>query len=153
MPDRGDIILFRLPKKIQKEDQGYSNDTSMGRKKIGLFRDENGEILIKRVVGLPGESILINKDGISIDGRQITKTLPVNYDLTALDNGYYAVDTPLKLGNNEIFVLGDNSSLSDDSRYWGPISRKYVVGRFVRILFREGPNGPNEKEVKKGEQN
>jgi len=117
IPKRGDIIVFN---------------------QAGLF-DANGlaeKQLIKRVIGLPGDHVVINNGYITIYNAQhpegfnpdttgsyriAAKTTPDNVDLT------------LKAG--QIFVCGDNRTNSEDSRFFGPVNADQIVGQLVlRII-------------------
>lgn len=94
-PQRGDIIVFRSP--------------------ISQERD-----LIKRVIGLPGETVAMRDGRVWIDGRPLDEPYanPMSYD-----NG------PWQLAQNEIFVLGDNRSASMDSHNWGPLALDRIIGK------------------------
>lgn len=83
------------------------------------------QIYAKRVIGLPGERISITAKGIKLNGQSLT--LPANVSLLGL--GIKPCD--VKVPNDAIFVLGDNTSNSLDSRYHGPIPKKDVVGYMV----------------------
>ena len=97
-PGRGDVIVFRAP---IEEKQYY----------------------IKRVVGLPGEKVVVKDGEVLINGAK-------------LDEQYLAEGTVTRtlqqdeftLGANQFFVLGDNRMVSFDSRNWGPLSREKIVG-------------------------
>ncbi len=105
--DRGDVVIFR-----------YAGDTS--------------KFFIKRIIGLPNETvkivaneIFIKKSGVSdfekLDEHEITQ----NFSSTA----------EWVLGADELFVMGDNRNNSLDSRYFGPIKIDSIMGRaFVRLL-------------------
>ncbi len=101
-PQRGEVVVFKYPKNLS---QRY----------------------IKRIIGLPGETVEI-KDGKVIifngqEGQVLDESgyLPLN--LPTLGN------TRLSLKENEYFVLGDNRVSSSDSRYWGPLPRNDIIGR------------------------
>ena len=106
-PARGDVIVFRYP----------------GNPSI---------FYIKRIIGLPGETVSINHGIVSIrttSGTTITLSEPyiVNEDAT------YTKDVSLNPG--EYFVMGDNRPNSSDSRVWGPLPRKDIIGRVdLRLL-------------------
>lgn len=101
-PDRGEVIVFRNP----------SNEN---------------EFYIKRVIGLPGESVVIEDGRVLIDGEQIKESyLPKGQNL----KGEYV----FKLGIDEYFVMGDNRSQSFDSRSWGPLDNDLIIG-VVRLRF------------------
>lgn len=105
-PKRGDVVVFRYP-----------NDTS--------------KFFIKRIIGLPGETISIDGSKVSIitkDGENIT-----------LDEPYVENESKnsikIETGQTEYFVMGDNRAASSDSRYWGNLDEHYLVGKaFIRLL-------------------
>lgn len=104
------------------------------------FQYEENTYYIKRIIGMPGETVQIDERGnIFIDGE----VLEENYGLeTILDPGM-AIE-PITLAEDEYFVMGDNRNNSTDSRYEvvGPIHREDIIGRawlriypFDRITF------------------
>ena len=106
-PERGEIIIFHYPK-------------------------DHSKYFIKRIIGLPNETV-------KIDGTQITiinKANPEGFNLKE-DYILYTKDDSLEvtLGNDEYFVMGDNRASSSDSRVWGPLKKELVVGRpLVRLI-------------------
>jgi signal peptidase I len=106
-PARGDVIVFRYP----------------GNPSV---------FYIKRVIGLPGETVSIDRGIVSItkvDGSNITLGEPyiVNEDAT------YTKKVSLRAG--EYFVMGDNRPNSSDSRVWGVLPKKNIIGRVdLRLL-------------------
>ncbi len=89
---------------------------------------QSNDYYIKRVIGLPGETIQIKGDTIYINGKAIKE----NYGKDPMTESGIA-EKPLKLANDEFFVLGDNREISDDSRYEdvGPVKRKNIAGRAI----------------------
>ena len=88
-------------------------------------------IYIKRVVGLPGESVFIEDDAIFINGERQTPpgALPgLRFTRNPQPNQQPAATRrdPFRLGENEYFVLGDFSEISSDSRHWGPVPRRNI---------------------------
>ncbi len=106
-PHRGEVVVFKYP-----------NDTT--------------KYFIKRVVGIPGETLKFKDSGITI----INKEHPEGF---SLDQSYIenkSKDTfEITLKDNQYFVMGDNRIASSDSRAWGPLDRDYMVGRaLIRVL-------------------
>ncbi len=123
------------------------------RGEIIVFRSiDNNEIyLVKRVIGLPGDSIDISETGtLSINGKaveevviQSTQELDEFRDYrwirerleegvkfsTLKDDATLAARGPFKVGAGEIFMMGDNRENSSDSRVWGPVPLENVLGR------------------------
>lgn len=103
-PKRGEVIVFNSP-------------------------SENGSYYIKRIIGLPGERIVIDDETVSIyeDGKEkdLNEDYITNFDLQGKD---YDVT----LESNEYFVLGDNRGFSYDSRNWGPLEENKIIG-LVRL--------------------
>ncbi|HMN27941.1 MAG TPA: signal peptidase I [Caldilineaceae bacterium] len=79
------------------------------------------EMLVKRIVGLPGETISLQEGRVYVNGEPLAEPFP--HDL-----GYQDMP-PVVLGPLDYFVLGDNRGNSNDSRSFGPIMRDYIVGR------------------------
>lgn len=116
IPHRGDIIVF--------DQSGLS---------IGLSGKKQ---LIKRVVGLPGERVVVKNGSLRI----YSQTYPDGYDPDKA--GLYHIDAPttsgnldITLGDGKIFVCGDNRSNSEDSRIFGPVAADQIVGKLsLRLL-------------------
>lgn len=101
---RGEVVVFRYP---QDPSQYY----------------------IKRIVGLPGEKIEIKDDKISIYNDEFPAGILLD-ESEYLSSGKITGGTlEIVLDENEYFVLGDNRAHSSDSRRWGPLPQKYIVGR------------------------
>jgi len=85
---------------------------------------------IKRIIGLPGEKIEIEAGVVMMNGKILdeSKYLPSGVQTTG--------NTQISLDENEYFVLGDNRISSFDSRQWGVLPRKNIVGR---VYFRAWP--------------
>ncbi len=100
-PRRGDIVVFQYP--------------------LATERD-----FIKRVIGLPGETVTVTGGAVSINGQ------PLNEPYIAAPPAYNNTWT---LGPDQYFVLGDNRNNSSDSHNWGPLSRQYLIGRAVFVYW------------------
>jgi signal peptidase I len=108
-PKRGEIVIFKYP------------------------RDPK-TFFIKRIIGLPGETIEVNNGKLTIINMENPKGFVL--DEKYLTSEHEMDDTfTITLGLHEYFVMGDNRPQSSDSRAWGPLEEKYIVGKpFVRLL-------------------
>ena len=106
-PHRGDVVIFRYPL-------------------------NTSEFFIKRIIGLPGETVTIADEKVYItDIQGDTRLLPEPYIVNKGNGSPQSVT----LTANQYFVMGDNRPDSSDSRVWGPVPRNDIVGRaFVRLL-------------------
>jgi len=91
-------------------------------------------LLIKRIIGLPGEYVRIHENGVSVvdvNGNEIrlNETYLKAGAITQTWNGESG-DYP-KLGPDEYFVLGDNRRESGDSRHFGPVKREDIIGAVI----------------------
>ncbi len=103
-PQRGEVVVFRYPQ-------------------------DPSQRFIKRVIGLPHETITLDKDKIIItDKFGQTKTLN---ESSYLARHYWEGEMTITLGEDQYFVLGDNRPHSFDSRRWGVLPEKYIVGRVI----------------------
>lgn len=116
-PERFDIVVF-YPFKYREE---YKNDEA-----------KKKEHFVKRVIGLPGETIQIIGSEIYVDG----KVLKENYGKDPIAEGGIA-SKPITLGKDEYFLMGDNREVSYDSRYAdiGPIHKKAIDGKAVLRIW------------------
>jgi signal peptidase I len=104
--NRGDVIVLKLP-------------------------THPDDLLVKRVIGLPGEQVAINNglvqiNGVVLDEKSYFPRVPSSTPNLSFSS--------LQLGDNEYFVLGDNRAQSFDSRSWGPLPRADVVSKVTGKL-------------------
>ena len=94
--------------------------------------DEEEPLYVKRIIGLPGEKVRIDDDGnIYINGE----ILKENYGKTPIDDPGIA-EEEITLADDEVFCLGDNREVSEDSRYIGPVKIKDIK---LHLYFRVWP--------------
>lgn len=105
-PGRGDIVVFNRP----------ANDPPA---------PGDPEVLIKRVIGLPGETVSAQDGRVTVNGRALEE----RYLPTGVRTDEFPA--PITVGADQLLVLGDNRGSSKDGRFFGPIPKSSVVGRAV----------------------
>lgn len=120
-PQRGDIVVFLS---VERE-----------RNKAGVFEERR---LVKRLVGLPGETLQILDGVLWVDGKRVEDP-PIFRELRYTDHGLgYRLVQPYVVPQGHYFMLGDNSGHSKDSRYWGPLPKDHVLGRALFTWWKPG---------------
>jgi signal peptidase I len=93
--------------------------------------------LVKRVIGLPGETISLTGGYVDIDGKRLDESwLPSSEQGTTFPGPVgpeYNLASPYKIPGGNYFVLGDNRGDSCDSRFWGPITKSLIVGKVTSV--------------------
>lgn len=110
----GDILILYKLSKIKRFDV------------IVLHEEKDNEKIIKRVIGMPGDTVAIKDGEIYINDEKID------------DEYAYGMTTDydrITLKSDEYFILGDNRLISKDSRYFGPIKEKEIKGKVVFRIF------------------
>jgi len=106
-PERGDVIVFKYPKDTKK-------------------------YFIKRIIGLPGETIEITGNNVKVYNFANPKGFEVDQPYVKNESNN---NMKVTLGSGEYFVMGDNRNESSDSRYWGSVPRNLIVGKaLLRLL-------------------
>ena len=113
---RGDIVVFKYPEEPERD-------------------------FIKRVIGLPGETIELKNKKVHVNGQPLDE--PYVHFLTPPSNDYQEVTAydlrerfgPVTVPEDKYFVMGDNRDNSQDSRYWGFLPRSYVKGKALLIYW------------------
>ncbi len=101
-PKRGEVIVFRYPGSPQRRH-------------------------IKRIIGLPGERVVIEDGTVFIEKEGEKMSLEEDYIATNIRRG----DVDVLMGEGDYFVMGDNRNHSLDSRNWGALPEEYIVGRVL----------------------
>jgi len=94
------------------------------RGEVVIFRYplEPSQFFIKRVIGLPGENVEVRDGKVYINGGELNESKYLQ-GIETVGN------IEVKLSENEYFVLGDNRNASSDSRKWGEVDKKLIIGR------------------------
>lgn len=125
-PERGDVVVFRDPGEPEIEESIPEVVIRSVLEAVGI-RTRGRDDLIKRVIGLPGDIITISENTVHVNGIAISEPY-LDEDVTMPDAG------PFEVGDDEVFVMGDNREFSFDSRRFGNINLDALVGRaFVTI--------------------
>lgn len=124
-PHRGDVVVFCLPD---------SGECSLI-KRLQLGEWTAPRTLIKRVVGLPGETVTVDNHTVRIQNSEHPEGFTLDETYLIEDNigGPSGISTTLDAG--EYFVLGDNRRVSSDSRVWGILPQENIIGRVLVRLF------------------
>lgn len=96
-----------------------------------------GRVLIKRVIAVGGQVVDINNDDglVYVDGEQLQEPYTDGLPSYRLDNSIANVTYPYRVPEGELWVMGDNRTNSQDSRYFGSIDRDTVTGRGALIYW------------------
>lgn len=103
-PERGEVIVFRFP-------------------------DNPSQFFIKRIIGLPGDTVTVDQGRVTIQNTEFQSGVVIDESSYLPDTTRTGGSTKIQLGADEYFVLGDNRSASSDSRSWGALGDQYVIGR------------------------
>ena len=125
-PRRGDIVVFRAPPSLETAKSSSNNPVSGFFRSIGvaLGVTEDQTILIKRVIGLPGETVS-GREGRVYVGQDVLIEPYLRPGVITSDFG------PVKVPPGEVWVMGDNRGDSEDSRFFGPIPTHTIIGRAI----------------------
>jgi signal peptidase I len=111
-PERGDIVVFRTPPRTSQ-----------------VCHTEQSATFVKRLIGLPGDTVSERNGFVYVDGRRLNEPYvdPADRDSRT--------QTWPRLGKGMYFFMGDDRSLSCDSRDWGPVPRSDLIGPIVATYW------------------
>jgi signal peptidase I len=112
--ERGDIVVFKFPEEPERD-------------------------FIKRVIGLPGETLEVRRKRVFINGEPLDEPY-LRGQMPPIPEIGATVDRrdtygPITLPDGEYFMMGDNRDNSQDSRYWGPLPHDYLKGKAMVVYW------------------
>ena len=121
-PDRGDIVVFHPPQGAESNSCGEQHPDDQVCPSPTRARDNVN--FIKRVVAIPGDTLAVK------DGHAIVNGVRQKENFTRpCAPGTCDFPRPIKVPPDYFFMMGDNRGASDDSRFWGPIPKKWIIGQ------------------------
>lgn len=90
--------------------------------------DPNNRKYVKRVIGLPGEKLEIKDGLVYINGKKLEEYY-ITIDVLTVP------DKSVQIEANKYFLMGDNRSFSNDSRYFGSVEKRFIIGQATTIIF------------------
>ena len=121
-PHRGDIVVFKPPRGADLNTCGVDHpDNQACPKPTGDRSDTN---FIKRVVGEPGDELKVIGGAVYINGEKQEEGFAQLDDACAICN----LEKPVTIPPDHYFMMGDNRGESADSREWGPVPKKWIIG-------------------------
>jgi len=106
-PERGDVVIFRYP-------------------------NNNKVFYIKRIIGLPGDTVIIQDEQVYIEPANSTERIKIEEPYI---DSFRPENSRTALMDDQYYVMGDNRLVSSDSRVWGPLDREFITGRAFFRLF------------------
>ncbi len=92
------------------------------------------DLLVKRIIGLPGETIKIQNGFIYINGQKLGE--PYLSSNVVTEEGTFLLEgQDYKISQDYYIVIGDNRGESTDSRYWGPVAKDTIIGRALAVFY------------------
>jgi signal peptidase I len=120
-PKRGDVVVFHPPLPAPQDHASLPLRALHGILAAIGIRQPGDDTFIKRVVGLPGETVEGRTGRVFLNGRPLDEPY-LKPDVVTSDFA------PVHLGGDQLFLMGDNRPNSSDSRIFGPVDRRRVVG-------------------------
>lgn len=131
-PSIGDVVVFHPPAAATGDEPGFGGDGSQcgARQPEGAACDKpvsqrSKDNFIKRVVAGPGDTIAVVGNHVIRNGKRVSEP----FIKENCPSGVVApFPTPIKIPAGHWFMMGDNRECSEDSRFWGPVPKKWIIG-------------------------
>ncbi len=135
-PDRGDVMVFKPPRGADENACGVDKPESQPCPRPTKERSETN--FIKRVVALPGERLKIVNNRVYINGKRQDE--PFVNENTPCDQ-FCNQEREITIPKGHYFMMGDNRGASADSREWGPVPKKWMIGKAFVTYWPPGKIG------------
>lgn len=109
-PKRGDVVVFKAPPDPEKD-------------------------FIKRVIGVPGDSVSLKDGDVYINGKLLDESVYLKPDVKTYGGSFLGDGQSITVPQDSYFVMGDNRSNSSDSRAWGFIKTGDIIGRSLLVYW------------------
>jgi signal peptidase I len=128
-PDRGDIVVFKPPAGADSDACGVERPSDQPCS--GETPERSDTNFIKRVVGLPGDRLKVIEGRVYIDGKRQSEPF------ARLDAECDTCNLPraITIPDGHYFMMGDNRGASEDSRVWGPVPKKWIIGQALATYW------------------
>lgn len=100
-----------------------------------IYLPEKDEYLVKRVIGLPGETVSYSNGQLYINGDPVAEPFLNEKYEESYGSAFMEDVAPVKLGKDEYYCLGDNRPHSSDSRYYGPFKKENIISKGIFIMW------------------
>ena len=124
-PSVGDIVVFHPPAGAEQDNTCGGGQPPAGQVCDKPTSQESSVNFIKRVVAGPGDTLYIKGGHVYRNGKREADS----YILPCGGGEGCDFQTPVKIPPDSYFMMGDNRGSSDDSRFWGPVPRKWIIGQ------------------------
>jgi signal peptidase I len=126
-PSVGDVVVFHPPVGAEQGNQCGGGEPPPGQVCLKESRNEASVNFIKRVVAGPGDTIYIKGGHVYRNGKRESDGY-INGTCESGGGRGCNFTTPITIPAGHWFMMGDNRGESDDSRFWGPVPRKWIIG-------------------------
>ena len=109
-PQRGDVVVFKSPTDEEKD-------------------------FIKRVIGTPGDSVYLSEGFVYLNGKKLDESAYLSSDVRTYGGSFMHENEPVTVPENHYLVMGDNRPFSSDSREWGFLEEKAVIGKSFFVYW------------------
>jgi signal peptidase I len=124
-PHRGDVVVFKPPAGADSHQCGIPSEPADGHPCGKPTAQRSPNNFIKRVIGLPGDRVFVRNNRAYVNGKPLNE--PYINKTTNCDE-LCNLPKEITIPPGHFFMMGDNRGESDDSRDWGPVPKKWIIG-------------------------